>query len=184
MHITHAFYTHAPNTHTHTHSLSLTHTHAHTHAHAHSHTLTHTHARTQVEALLAEARYFQLPDMERVMQDAWKQSCVLSCYANPGTALVHTLHVDGPVDVIKGIRCAVSEVRPPCMCRRVVEVVGGGMWCVVVCGDVLDMAGAECGLSEGLLGGFGWWMWSGVILVGMSGAGCGLCGEVLVGEGV
>jgi len=64
----------------------------------------------KVEALLAEARYFQLPDMERVMQDAWKQSCVLSCYANPGTALVHTLHVDGPVDVIKGIRSAVSEV--------------------------------------------------------------------------
>ena len=67
----------------------------------------------KVEALLAEARYFQLPDMERLLQDAWGQQCVLTYYANPPNGLVHTLHVDGPLDVIKGIRSAVSSVRPP-----------------------------------------------------------------------
>eukprot|EP00802_Teleaulax_amphioxeia_P016465 Tamp_16585.p1 GENE.Tamp_16585~~Tamp_16585.p1 ORF type:complete len:427 (+),score=82.43 Tamp_16585:99-1283(+) len=64
----------------------------------------------KVEALLAEARYFQLPDMERLLQDAWGQQCVLTYYANPPNGLVHTLHVDGPLDVIKGIRSAVSSV--------------------------------------------------------------------------
>ena len=73
-------------------------------------TLTPPKDKEKVEALLAEARYFQLPDMERMLQDAWKQTCVLLYYAHPLSGLVHTLHIDGPVEVIKGIRSAVSEV--------------------------------------------------------------------------
>jgi hypothetical protein len=63
-----------------------------------------------VEALLAEARYFQLPELERLLQDAWKQTCVLFFCIRPDSGLVHTLHIDGPVEAIKGIRAAVSEV--------------------------------------------------------------------------
>uniref|UniRef100_A0A7S4NZY5 BTB domain-containing protein n=1 Tax=Guillardia theta TaxID=55529 RepID=A0A7S4NZY5_GUITH len=59
--------------------------------------------------LLLEARFFQLAELERIIQDAWTQTCVLTFFTDISTGLVHTVHVDGPTDVIKSIRAAVAE---------------------------------------------------------------------------
>ncbi|EKX36102.1 hypothetical protein GUITHDRAFT_117772 [Guillardia theta CCMP2712] len=56
-----------------------------------------------------QARFFQLAELERIIQDAWTQTCVLTFFTDISTGLVHTVHVDGPTDVIKSIRAAVAE---------------------------------------------------------------------------
>eukprot|EP00293_Proteomonas_sulcata_P017474 CAMPEP_0184289392 /NCGR_PEP_ID=MMETSP1049-20130417/1848_1 /TAXON_ID=77928 /ORGANISM="Proteomonas sulcata, Strain CCMP704" /LENGTH=264 /DNA_ID=CAMNT_0026596181 /DNA_START=138 /DNA_END=929 /DNA_ORIENTATION=- len=55
----------------------------------------------KADELLAEARYFQLPDLERVLLSTWQEVLVLTYFVSGKTNLVSKICIDGPAEVLK-----------------------------------------------------------------------------------